>query len=136
LPVSDFPQLICEWINLTLACGECNRRKGNYHSETEPLIQPYIDDPDAHLFAFGAIILERLGDAKGAFAKLKLELNRGELLERRYERIKSLNNLATAYANETAVELKALLRTELLKEMDKDKEYVMMARALVQAFGV
>jgi uncharacterized Zn-finger protein len=135
LPVSDFPQLICEWINLTLACGECNRRKGNYHSVEDPLIQPYTDNPDAHLFAFGAIILARLGDAKGAFAELKLGLNRAELLERRSERAKSLNHLANRFAIEPNVELKALLRTELLKEMERDKEYAMVARALVQACG-
>ncbi|SRR6266403_339664 len=38
LPTSEFPDLVCSWPNLTLACGECNRRKSNYYSREEPLI--------------------------------------------------------------------------------------------------
>src|SRR5438105_2566488 len=56
LPSSVFPNLICQWNNLTYACGECNRKKLDYYSEAEPLINPYDDNPNNHLFAAGPLI--------------------------------------------------------------------------------
>ena len=100
LPRSVFPDLTVDWENLTLGCGECNRRKSNYYSATEPLINPYIDNPEDHLLAAGTLILGRPGDRKGQLTELKLELNRAQLIERRHERIKSLVNLADRYAKQ------------------------------------
>lgn len=132
LPRSDFPELVVDWANLTLCCGECNRRKSNYHSATEPLMNPYNDEPEVHLFAVGTLIFGRAGNKKGALAELKLGLNRPELIERRYERIKSLKNLAERYANQVAGALKDLLRNELMKEIKKDKEYTFVSREFLK----
>lgn len=132
LPTSKFPELVCKWDNLTLACGECNRRKGNYYDREEPLIHPYNDDPRDHLFAAGTLIFGKPGDGKGALAQLKLELNRAQLLERRQERINALNKLANRYANLPEGELKNLLRNELRKEIENDKEYAFVSRAFLK----
>jgi len=132
LPKADFPELVVEWENLTLGCGECNRRKSNYYSSEEPLINPYLDNPEKHLFAAGAFIFGKPGDSKGALAEFKLELNRAELIERRFERIKSLKNLAERYANQIAGTLKDLLRKELIKELERDKEYAFISRAFLK----
>lgn len=132
LPASDFPELVCNWENLTLACGECNRRKSNYYSAEQPLINPYQDDPKRHLFAAGTLIFGKTGNAKGNLAQLKLELNRTALLERRKERIDSLNNLANRYTQEPDGELKNLLGNELKKEMANDKEYAFTSRAFLK----
>jgi uncharacterized protein (TIGR02646 family) len=132
LPRSIFPELAVEWENLTLSCGECNRRKSDYHSSEEPLVNPYRDNPEEHLFVAGAFIFGKVADGKGALTELKLELNRAELIERRYERIKSLKNLAERYANQAAGTLKDLLRKELLKEIERDKEYAFISRAFLK----
>jgi 5-methylcytosine-specific restriction endonuclease McrA len=132
LPTSEFPELVCSWSNLTLACGECNRRKSNYYSREEPLINPYDDEPKDHLFAAGTLIFGKPGNDKGALAELKLELNRAQLLERRHERINALNNLANRYANLAEGQLKKLLRNELGKEIENDKEYVLVSKAFLK----
>lgn len=132
VPHSIFHNLIVEWSNLTLACGECNRRKRDYFSNEEPLINPYIDNPEEHLYVVGTLIFGKPGNSKGRFAELRLELNRGELIERRFERIKSLRNLAEGYANQPAGALKELLRRELLKEIESDREYAFISRAFLK----
>lgn len=133
LPTSNFPELASSWVNLTLACGECNRRKSNYYSAEQPLINPYQDSPKNHLFAVGTLIFGKPGNAKGALAQLKLELNRTALLERRKERIDALNNLANRYADQPDGELKNLLGEELKKEIEDDKEYAFISRAFLEA---
>lgn len=131
LPYSIFPNQIVEWNNLTLSCGECNRRKLDYYDVAQPLMNPYSDEPSDHLYAVGTLIYGKPGNRKGAFVELKLELNRAELLERRHERIKALRDLIERYANEQPGALKDLLREELMKEIEKDKEYMFVSKAFV-----
>lgn len=131
LPQSLFPLLIFDWANLTLACNECNRRKLNYHNPAEPLINPYLDNPDDHLLALGPLVKSKLNDRKGQITELKLELNRTPLVERRIERIEALHNLAHRYAVETGV-LKNLLAEQLRKEAENDKEYAFIVRGYLQ----
>lgn len=133
LPTSNFPELAFSWVNLTLACGECNRRKSNYYSAEQPLINPYQHDPANHLFAVGTLIFGKPGNDEGTLAQLKLELNRPALLERRKERIDSLNNLANRYAVQPDGELKNLLGNELRKEMEDEREYALISRAFLEA---
>lgn len=78
------------------------------------------------------MIFGKPGDGKGALAQLKLELNRAQLLERRQERINDLNNLANRYANLPEGELKKLLRNELGKEIENDREYVFVSRGFLK----
>ena len=124
--------MVFRWDNLTLACGECNRRKADYYDPDDPLLNPYTDDPSDHLIAAGALIFGKTGDAKGSFAELKLELNRAALRERRDERLSSLNNLVNRHANEANPNLKALLEHELKRETEKDREYVFVSKAFIQ----
>ena len=78
------------------------------------------------------MIFGKPANAKGALAKKILELNRGQLRERREERLEALNNLANRYAQEPDGELKRLLRRELLKEISNGKEYAFVARAFLR----
>ena len=48
-PVSQRPDLYLCWENLGYVCKECNRAKGAYYSDLEPLIDPFSDDPGEHL---------------------------------------------------------------------------------------
>lgn len=132
LPRARFANLIFEWTNLTLGCGECNRRKGTYYSAVEPLVNPYIDDPDNHFYPAGAFVFGKLADRKGGLTELKLELNRAELVERRSERIKSIRNLAERYASSEEGELKDLLRNELRREIDREKEFSFTSKGFLK----
>ncbi len=40
LPKSIYPDLVCEWTNLTIACPRCNQFKHNYDSVDRPLLNP------------------------------------------------------------------------------------------------
>jgi 5-methylcytosine-specific restriction endonuclease McrA len=133
LPYSLFPTLIVEWENLTLSCGECNRRKLDYYDAAQPLINPYADEPSDHLYAVGTLIYGKPKNSKGAFAELRLELNRTELLERRLERIKALRGLFERYVNEKPGALKDLLFEEVMKEIRTDKEYTFISKAFIEA---
>jgi len=55
-PKSVNPDLTFEWENLTLVCSVCNNNKRDYDSPTEPLINPYIDNPSDHLRAYGPMV--------------------------------------------------------------------------------
>lgn len=48
-PVVERPEKICEWENLALCCKECNQAKASYFSPTEPLVNPFVDDPSKYL---------------------------------------------------------------------------------------
>jgi uncharacterized protein (TIGR02646 family) len=130
-PVSKVPDQFVRWENLTLACGECNRRKGDYYNPQDPLINPYHDDPSQHFVAAGALIFGKPNDHQGTFAELKLQLNRGALRERRYERLSSLSNLIHRYANEISPDLKDLLRDELKREMENNREYAFVTKTFI-----
>src|SRR5687767_3753304 len=57
-PKARCPELIVAWENLTYACFECNREKGDYYDETAPLLNPYMDDPREHLRFCGPLCFE------------------------------------------------------------------------------
>ena len=100
-------------------------------------MNPYVDNPPDHLLPFGILIKAIPGDRKGLITELTLELNRAELMERRRERIESLSRLATLYALESVGKLKNLIKRELKREIESDKEYVFVAKAyLRQSCGI
>lgn len=137
IPKSKRPDLYVEWTNLTLACEECNRTgKKDYYDPNDPLINPYIDNPDNHLIAAGPLILNIPGDRKGYITKNVLDLNRSGLIERRVERIRALTNLAEMWAKETNGCVKSLLETQLKKEAEPDKEYSFIVKKYLQNIGI
>jgi hypothetical protein len=135
IPHSKIPELVVDWENLTLGCVECNRRKGAYYSQQEPLLNPYSDEPGDHLQAFGTVIFGRAGDAMGKLTQLQLDLNRKELIERRLERIESLRRLTETYVSQAEGRLKDLIRDELLAEVAEDKEYAFVTRVFVKQYA-
>ena len=133
LPKKHCQDLIFEWRNLTLSCEQCNRtRKNDYYNPQEPLINPYVDNPAEHLMALGPMIFHRPGDKKGELTEKIIELNRKELIERRKERLESLINLADKWANESNIVLKEILKKQLLKEAEEDKEYSFIVKQFLE----
>lgn len=70
-----------KWTNLTLACQVCNNNKSDYYSTTDPLLDPYVDEIDEHIFFGGSMLFSK--SLKGALTIRKLDLNRIDLIEAR-----------------------------------------------------
>jgi len=127
IPKSIEPAEAFEWQNLTLACEECNRRKGN---KIGPFIDPYAVDPADHLEFHGAMIWSKGASESGTYSERTFELNRAELLERRNERQRNLLIQIDLIQKETNPQVREALREDFLHELEADKEYAALARAL------
>ena len=135
-PVSVQPELIVAWDNLGLACKECNTNKGAYYSTTEPLIDPFSDEPTDHLLFFGPLVLGKAGDGKGLRTTMRLKLSRTDLLQRRAERVQRLQPLVAQWMAQVEGPTKEILRTALIAECASTAEFAAIVRAyLFQELG-
>ena len=123
-PKTKRPDLYVEWDNLTLACEQCNRSgKRTYYDPKLPLINPYIDQPEVHLQDIGPLIMPVMYDERADITEKVLKLNRPALIERRTERIKSVELLLRAWSKETNQAVKDMLKEQLCDEVSNDKEF-------------
>lgn len=132
IPKTARPDLFVTWENLTFACANCNRFKGDYHSETEPLLNPYEEDPDNHLIFLGPMVSHRLHSQLGMRTVSRLRLQRAALVERRQERLRAMIDLIDKWASLAPGPTKDIIRDEIVAEYGPDKEYSAAVRALVQ----
>ena len=132
LPKRKRPDLFVAWDNLTLGCKICNTRKGDYYNESEPLMNPYIDNPQLHLRFHGALVFHSPGSMTGERTLLLLELSRTALVERRTERINSIKHLIDLWNAQKEGSLKTLLLGEIVKELSEDREYCATLRAFAR----
>ncbi len=132
-PKSAFPRERLNLENLTLACALCNNAKGDFWDANTPLLNPFEDDPTKEFLALGFMIGRRPGHNRARLTIEQLGLNRPALLERRKERIESLQALADQYAQEPDGAIRELLRTELRRHAKDDGEYAMIVRAYLEA---
>ena len=132
LPKSIVPLLVCTWSNLTLACQVCNTNKGSYHSETSPLLNPYIDHVENLISFYGPMAIDR--DERAKLTISKLRLNRPELMYQRYEKLKSISRLleliARSEGNEALIEA---LRSDLTEALEDAAEYASCSRYFIEA---
>lgn len=126
-----FPELTFEYNNLGLACPVCNRNKSTTYDVTVEFINPYIDDPTNHFVSFGFSIWAKAGDNRAKLTENELELNRPDLMEARGERLKTIRGLIETYHIEVNPTVKASIRKQILKEVDRDKIYSFCCKALV-----
>lgn len=92
-PKSLDPALIVTWSNLTLACEICNQNKSNRDPYLEHIIDPYAIEPKEHLIFAGTLLLSK-GSQYGTNTRAILDLNRGNLVERRQEKLEGLLTIA------------------------------------------
>ena len=92
LPKRKYPNLVCTWENLTIACPRCNTNKGDYDIPECPLLDPYVDGVEAEVAFFGPLALPR-GGARAGATITRIKLNRMDLLFARGEAITSLDRL-------------------------------------------
>lgn len=132
IPKSVVPQLWFEWVNLTLACSECNRRKLDHLGDDTDFVDPYHDNPETHFWHLGATIFPAPGSEAAVSTESLLELNRAELLERRAARLAGLMrhlSLITATISQTT---KSILIADFLREAESDREYAGLARFIIK----
>jgi len=120
-----------EWENLTLACDVCNTNKSDHFGNHEDLVDPYVLEPSDHLDFLGATVLSRPGSTPGLITESTLVLNRADLLERRRDRLSNLCKQLHLIVEVTDPNKKEVLRRDLRREMQDDKEYAAMARAYI-----
>src|SRR5262249_50709268 len=100
IPKSIYPELTFVWTNLSLSCGDCNRKKSAHTGNLDPLLNPYVDNPSKHLAAAGSWVLPRRQSRKGRKTEAVIQLNRPHLLEVRQRRLELLKSLISSWHNE------------------------------------
>ena len=131
--VGRYPHLEFVWTNLGYCCTRCNNAKRDQFDEDCPLIDPYSEEPNQHLLAFGAIVRHKAGSERGAITIQTVDLNRAELIERREVRIAELQKAIDACFRTRSAAVREQLLAELQREADLDKEFSMFASALLNA---
>jgi uncharacterized protein (TIGR02646 family) len=128
-PKSKAAANLVRWENLTLACQRCN----NYKSDKEGFVDPYEQDPETKFRFLGPLILAKAEYDDASFTAACLQLNRGELFEKRKERIEDLHNKYVIWHRTKHAEHKKILERDLLdNEGTPDKEYAAIARAFLR----
>lgn len=131
-----FPELKFEWDNLGYACPICNNTKSDKYWDDCTFIDPYSDNPKEHLVAIGTLLQPKRGCERGEITIVEIGLNRPELLEKRGERIKDVENAIKTCFRTKNTRLKENAINELKKEANVDKEYSMVVEALLNAHGL
>jgi uncharacterized protein (TIGR02646 family) len=109
-PKSLYPLNGFDWDNLLPVCRKCNVQKGKHDTVTEPIIDPYKDDPELAFEYDGFEIKAKVGSMKTIAQKTidVCRLNELRLLKQRSEILVSLRsfeqNLETAILNNASVQ--------------------------------
>ena len=132
IPKSVVLEKTFEWSNLTLACVVCNTHKGSHFGDHEDLVDPYVVDPGDHLNFVGAVVLPKPGSGSGMATESTIKLNRPELVERRMEKLLSINKLLHLLVEVADDNKKAIIRRDLeIAEQTPDREYAAMTRTFL-----
>jgi uncharacterized protein (TIGR02646 family) len=128
-PKSKVPNKTFDWDNLTLCCRKCNQNKRDYYNPRNPLINPYLNNPEEEIVFLGPIISPRTERAR-LTVKL-LQLDRVELFESRVNYIKQIQPLIDLFVKEDDEILKQMTYQDILKFTDKKNEYSSMMKSVV-----
>lgn len=130
-PKSVVPARSHDWSNLTTACPRCNVAKGDYHNSTEPLLNPYVDDPEDHLQFIASMVFPRQPGGAGERTLRRLKLDRLDLTNARRTRLEAVFQMVQRWRAESGA-LKTLL-AEAIRIEASDGEYTAAVRALLMA---
>lgn len=134
-PKSTFPEHKFNWVNLGFACIKCNRE--NKKDKYDPnFIDPYEENPDDHIQAAVGIIIAKNGSQKGQITIDIVNLNRPDLLEKRYTDLMKFQRLIERYHSLNDGVQKEALKEQIEEEIKEDKEYSLSRKALAKANGV
>ncbi len=135
-PKSKYPSLEYEWSNLGFVCSKCNGIKKNKYNESTSYINPYEEDPSKYILALGALVKQKKGSERGEITiseNLGIGLNRAQLLERRNERLNSVQKAIDSCFRTANTALREQALEELKNECGADKEYSLCIEALLSS---
>ena len=133
VPKSKKTEKTFEWSNLTLACDICNTNKSNHFGNHDDLVDPYCVEPSDHFNFVGATVLPKPGSGPGMATETTIKLNRPELVERRTEKLLSLNKILQLLVEVNDAGKRAIIRRDLeLNEQLSEKEYCAMSRVFIR----
>jgi uncharacterized protein (TIGR02646 family) len=138
-PISKFPDLTFEWENITIACGECNRRKNDYYSsfEDDCFLDPYAQDVESMIFHYGPLITAKI-EHNNADITLKILglIKRKELLTQKIQKFQDIDARYRQYYSEKNNTLKEVLKRDLIDMANSTEEYSGMVKAFLQSQGL
>jgi uncharacterized protein (TIGR02646 family) len=135
LPKSRFPELVVAWDNLAFVCPDCNRAKGDFHDETQAVVNPFREDPGQFLHFAGPMVFERAGSTRGIVTVRKLELDRAELVERRADHLRKIQSLLHTWALLPEGPARDEIASEIRVRAEDPGEYAATTRAFLQQSG-
>jgi hypothetical protein len=130
-PKSSHVDDMYEWSNLGVSCDVCNTNKSNIYDKSLPFVNPYDENPSDFFEAEGAYVFHKPGNKRGEVTEQIIDLNRGELLEKRGATLKQLRHLLDKYFQEDNPLLKQVLKRGLELERGDDKEFAFISRATI-----
>ena len=92
LPKRKYPELVCAWTNLTMACQMCNTNKGDYDDPECRLLDPHVDDVETMVVFAGSFALAKCGSRADRTIE-QLKLNRSDLFLAREGILKNLRRI-------------------------------------------
>lgn len=128
IPKSKVPEMSYTWENLTLACDVCNENKGDTYSSDaafsqHSLVDPYLDDPQDHFLFLREIVTPRPDSMRALATEQIIKLSRGELLEKRRERMAFLDGMVRSYALADAIFKPVILKDLQDNHLKEEDEY-------------
>ncbi len=123
IPKSVDHSKVFAWDNLGFCCPVCNNKKGEYYTATESVINPFAEDPREFVVAVGSMVFSKPGNNRGLATVNKLDLNRVELVEKRAEKIRSLQTLLDQIERLPTVELKDMMKDHVHEILNNKSEY-------------
>ncbi|MFA5676978.1 MAG: HNH endonuclease [Pseudomonas sp.] len=118
-----------EWRNLTFSCQICNQNK----SAKEGIIDPYIDEPNDHMFFAGAFAKGR--SLEGSRTVMELKLNRVALIESRNREIERYADQLEKIFLIPDERTKELFFLAMLEELDSGQpEFVAACRLILEHY--
>ena len=132
VPKSDDATRWFSWLNLTVACDVCNTNKSNAAVDGDSFIDPYDVDPEEYFWQIGSMVCARPGCDAAALTERLLELNRADLVEKRFERLVSLLRILESVERCNNPDLKRILWEEFTAESQSHNEYAALSRSIVE----
>lgn len=125
------------WSNLTIACGECNRRKNAYYQQHDGFLDAYTDNVDQYLDFEGPVVTSKPGAVRGEVFVATLELcsaKRLSLVAQKIAKFNELRHVLERY-NSAAGPLKEVLKRQLIEMAGPGGEYSAMVRSAIRSKG-
>ncbi len=131
LPKAHFPNRVVDWTNLGFVCTDCNTTKGDYQSDTEPIVDPFHEEPERFIRFAGALVFEQPGERRGIVTIRKLGLHRGELVERRADHLRGIQTLLNSWAQMPQGPARDEVAEEIRERAADSGEYAAATRAFL-----